>query len=464
MGKGMIVELGRHRRSVGIAIAARLLAVAFSALLATSGTGRAQVGPLPGTDPEDEIVMPQTVEADLEEVYDPPPVVVDGPAPIFPELRFPGRQGFETWRDGFADRTGIRFSFSYQQLYQHANNTLPGSAFDSANGGWASFESIWSALNRGTDREGRLVLRLGWRGAIGNNAVPASFGAVNLGSAWSNFEFTSWDDHVRVEDLFWEQQLGPDFNFRIGNVIATSVYNFSRFKDARTSFTASPFAFQEVIPLPTFGFGASFRWTPSNRDPELYVVGTINDMNGDPAANGLDWSTVREGQFFYGVEIGKRWRRANGEFDHLHLDIFYADDRSTRNPTTSPNAPGGGFRVYGERQIGKVVAFGGYTYNEAEGGGISATFQRQVATAGLSYLNPFDVQGEASLGLMWAQPIVDIFPGSGRRNQYGFEAYWRMQVSPGFVVTPGLQVVYDPSFNPGEDVVVVPSIKFRAVF
>lgn len=429
-----------------------------------SSTAWAQVGPLPGTNPEDEILMPETVEADLEAVYTTKPPAPGGPRPLLPDARFSGRDAFQSWRDDFAERTGIRFSFSYQQLYQHATETVPGSEFDTANGGWASFEAIWAAFNRGTDNEGRLVLRLGWRDSIGNNAVPASFGAVNLGAAWSNYEFTSWDGKVVVEDLFWEQQLGPDFNFRVGNMIATSVYNFSRFKDARTSFTSSPFAFHEVIPLPTFGFGGSFRWTPSAFDPDIYVVGTINDMNGDPAATGFDWSTVENGQFFYGVEIGKRWRRENGEFDHLHLNIFYADDRSSRNPDTTPNEAGAGFRIYGEKQLGQVVAFGGYTYNQAKGGGISATFQEQVATAGLAYLNPFDLQGEVAVGAMWAQPFDNIFPGSGQRDQYGFETYWRVQVSDGLSITPGVQVIYNPSFNPTVDSIVVPHIKFRAVF
>ena len=50
-------------------------------------------------------------------------------------------------------------------------------------------------------------------------------------------------------------------------------------------------------------------------------------MNGDPAPNGLDWSTFGKRQYFYGVDLGKDSRRDNGEFDHLHLDLFYADRR-----------------------------------------------------------------------------------------------------------------------------------------
>jgi hypothetical protein len=29
------------------------------------------------------------------------------------------------------------------------------------------------------------------------------------------------------------------------------------------------------------------------KDPEFYVVWTLNDMNVDSAANGLDWGTFR---------------------------------------------------------------------------------------------------------------------------------------------------------------------------
>ena len=117
---------------------------------------------------------------------------------------------------------------------------------------------------------------------------PAQFGVRDIGSIWSNYEFTSWNQGFRIEDLFWEQQLGPAFSFRIGNQGPQSVFNFFRFKDARTGFTSSPLAFNETIPYPTFGLGGSFRWQPVASDPEVYVVGILNDMNGDPADLGLD--------------------------------------------------------------------------------------------------------------------------------------------------------------------------------
>jgi len=60
--------------------------------------------------------------------------------------------------------------------------------------------------------------------------------------------------------------------------------------------------------------------------------------------------------------------------------------------------------------------------------------------------------------------VTNIFPGSGQRNQTGREVYWRMLVTPNLWVTPGLQVIYNPSFNPGVNTVYIPSFKFRLSF
>jgi hypothetical protein len=382
---------------------------------------------------------------------------------LFPALEFPWDAKLDSFRKRIYDQYGLTFGASYQQLFQWASSTSPVAKNDTALGAWAAVSVTWTPLDRGGDYQGTLVVRGAFRGSLGGNAVPAPFGPQDIGSLWSNYEFTSWDQGFRIEDLFWEQKLGQKFSFRLGNQGPQSVFNFFRFKDARTSFTASPFAFNETIPYPTFGLGGSFRWEPV-KDPEVYVVGTLNDMNGDPAANGLDWGTFGKGQYFYGLELGKNWRRDNGEFDHLHLDLFYAAKRSTRNPNTSPNEAGGGFKLAGEKQLGRFVGFANYVYNTAEGGGISTTFSRHTAVAGLAYLRPFGVQGEAAIGFMWARSFADLAPGVGAKNQYGLETYWNIGVTPNISVTPGIQLIFNPAFNPRSDFAAVPDIKFRVAF
>jgi len=407
------------------------------------------------TEPDEIIEDPTAPEVILNESF-------AQPGSLFPNAMFPGT-GYERFKKDLYERYSVKFSFSYQQLFQWASATLPNAKYDTALGGWAGFTGEWIPLDRGGDYEGKLVFQAGWRDSIGNNAVPAQFGAGQLGSAVSNYEFTSWGG-TRIEDLYWEQRIaGNRFSFRVGNQTPQTVFNFSRFKNARVSYTASPFTFHDTIPYPTYGLGMSFRLRPLENS-EFYVLGTLNDMNGEPAALGLDWSTFGLGQYFYGLEFGYFWRRNNREFDHLHLSLFYADKRSTRSPDILPNEPGGGFRVYGEKQFGRFVGLLGYTYNTAEGGGISATFTHQTITAGLAYLNPMNIRGEASLGLIFSDPIKNIFPGSGQRGQYTVDTYWRVQVTPYLTMTPAIWFIFDPSFNPTVNFQVVPQIKFQILF
>ncbi|WP_376099927.1 carbohydrate porin [Roseomonas sp. CCTCC AB2023176] len=379
---------------------------------------------------------------------------------LFPGLEAPWRADLQRFRLRLFQDHGITFFASYQQLAQYATDTRPGVRQDWAVGGWFGYGATWTPIDRGGDYEGTFVFRGGWRGALGgNNTWPAPFGLANLGSAWSAYEFTSWNNRFAVEDLFYEQHIGRNFNFRIGNQAPQATLNFFRFKDARTGFTASPLAFHDTIPYPAFGAGLSFRWR-SFADG-FYVNGALNDMNGSPGQRGLDWSTLNANQLFSGVEVGHQWRRPNGEFDHLSLLVFYAGTRRTFNVDTSPNSPGGGFKINGELQRGRVVGFASYTYNEARGGGISTTFTNHTAVAGAAYLRPFGINGEAAVAGMWSRPFSNLIPGLARRDQYGVEAYWNIAVTPNSTLTPGVQLVVNPAFNPSVDFIAIPQIKFR---
>ncbi|WP_068318016.1 carbohydrate porin [Aliiruegeria sabulilitoris] len=373
-------------------------------------------------------------------------------------------QSWFDFKDDVYERTGLRFGVSYQILGQSASATLPGAAYDTALGDWWGFMGKWTLLNRGGDNEGHLVFSMFERGAVGDNAVPATFGLADLGSLAGNVGFTTWD--FTVENLYWEQWVNSGQSegmFRVGNQVVTTLLNPSRFKDERVSFTTGPWAFHPTIPYPTFGFGAGFKWWPNKEDSGLYFAGSVNDMNSNPATRGLDWSTVNGGELFYGAEIGYDWQRSKDDYDHVHLLLFYADERSSRSPDTLPNKAGGGFRIYGEKQWGQWVGFGGYTYNTAQGGGVTGTLAKQNATLGVSYLEPFGIDGEASASLLYMDPIDEIFEGPVR-DQYGLEAYWRIRLSNNIWVTPGVHFIFNPALNPKEDFVAVPSLKMRVAF
>jgi hypothetical protein len=213
-------------------------------------------------------------------------------------------------KDDIYDKIGLRFGVSYQLLFQSASTVAPGATYDTALGQWWGFMTKWTMLGRGSDHEGSLVFSMFERGALGNNAVPSNFGIADVGGITTNVEFTNWS--FAVENLYWEQWLGPGRHrlmLRVGNQVVTTLLNPFRFKDARVSFTTGAFAFHPTVPYPTFGFGAGFKWWP-DEESGLYIAGSLNDMNGDPNLQGFDWSTVGRGEFFYGVEVGYDWKRS----------------------------------------------------------------------------------------------------------------------------------------------------------
>jgi carbohydrate-selective porin OprB len=109
-----------------------------------------------------------------------------------------------------------------------------------------------------------------------------------------------------------------------------------------------------------------------------------------------------------------------------------------------------------------------FPFNTARGGGIGATLARNTVTGGIGHLNPMNVRGEVALGLVWSQPFTNTLgaavAGFTARAQYGFEVYWRAQLTPNTSFKPGLQVIANPSFNVAENVIAIPSVKFRVSF
>jgi len=424
-------------------------------------------------DPDSQGATPQPAESTNEARQGYPeeqqPVVGPTDAEVDLDKTFPKRdsvigvgvpQEYFDWKEEVYDRIGLKFGVYYQQAFMNATETAPFASFESAWGDWWGVNAKWTLLNRGEDFEGSLVVVAAERRSIGDNAVPAQYGALDVGSLYPvNFGFTSWP--FAIEELYWEQWIENSAVVRAGITAAGAAMNPFRFKDDRTSFSATPFAFHESIPAPAQGPGFAVKWWPIE-DSEFYVTGVLNDVNGNPnnGSAGIDLNSFFKREFFYAWEFGYVWRREGGEFDRLFLDLFYADERSTRDPDVLLNKAGGGFKIMGEKQLGPWVVFGSYTFNTAEGGSTSVSLGRHTVTAGGAYLSPLGIRGEIGMGMIWMKPH-DVLPS---RNQLGFEAYWKILFTPNAWVTPGIQFIHHPSLNPTVENLAIPQIKFSAAF
>ena len=361
------------------------------------------------------------------------------------------------WKEDLYEKFGVKLGVSYQAIYQKASDTTP-VGDDEVAAGWALLEGKWEAINRGKDYQGSVIAALDWRHTFTDGRDPAAWGTFDIGSLWpTDFGYIEWDPWFPVG--FWEQWFTKDrFVLRVGQQTVGQIYDFFRFKDPRVAFSNSLFTVPAVsMPFPGPGFGAAFELWPIE-DSTLYVVGTMNDMNFE--VEKWTWDTaIEEADFFYGLEVGYNWARGKGDFDHLHLNLFYADKPKENPLPPFPSDSGWGLKVLGEKQMGRFVGFGSYTYNTAKGGGFGATFAEHSTTAGFAVLKPFGMRGEIALGTSWAKPFNDDL-----RSQYGVESYWKILLLPNVWLTPGVQVLFDPSFNPQQDSVAIGQVKVRLFF
>lgn len=409
--------------------------------------------------PEDErgVGMPANVETDLDKSFP----KRDSLLPSIP----PPRPYYE-FKEGLYDRLGLKLAFSYQMLLLGASSAVPAGQglSQGKQKAWAGsllIEAKWVLFQREKDYPGSLVTSFDWRHTIQDSATPAFF-LLDNGSLWpTEFYYIDWRPWFPV--LFYEQAFKKDlFVLRMGNLTPMQFLDFFRFKDPRTSFTGAQLtAPAATMPFGAPGFGIQFDLRPI-KDSELYFSGVVHDMNAD--VEKYSWNEFfTKGDLFYGLEIGYFWKRDPGDFDHVHVDVIYA--AAPVDPSPVPGffgvgtEPGWTVKGLGSKQIDRWVLFGSYTFNSSEGGGLGATLADHSVTGGLAFLRPLDIRGEWSLGFVWAKPIV-----RSQRDQYGLETYWKILFAEDVWVTPGLQLIFKPTYDPSTDVLAVGGVKLRVFF
>lgn len=409
------------------------------------------VDTFPGYPDPGEPTIPTDVEADLDNSF---PTLGAAFGTIVPRKWF-------NWKSALYDKTGLKFGMSYQTLYTYSTGTISDDSASDGWGGWFLLEAQWKAFNKDSDWEGSLNFGLDARHKLGGGEIPGNL-IFDAGAA-IDATYLPWDPYALI--LFWEQH-GPrdQLWIRFGQIATPSVLDFFRFKDSRVSFLSPSLTLPlNSIPYSAPGLGLAFRFSLIEGSG-MYISGAVNDLNSQPGK--FDWSGLFDyGEVFAGLEFGKNWVRSKTDFDHVHIMVFYADERSSFE--TLPTESGWGFKIHGSRQWNKVVGFANYTFNTVEGGGFGLfTVADHAATLGVVRMNPFKIRGELGGAFHMANPMTERAELLGGRTepQYGAEVYWRVLVLKQLWVTPGFQCFINPTFNLRDDFFVAPSIKARVFF
>jgi len=338
---------------------------------------------------------------------------------------------------------GLDLGLNYTGLYQRASKALPDQQTE-AGGGDIDFFGRWDLHNRGGRWPGALVFFTETRHRY-TKIPPSDLGGA-IGSLWGTTDAFTTQDYALTE-LYWEQGSKEDqLIYRLGKTDPSSIYDRGRYVSANYAFLNQAFSTTLAMAVPGTGLAAAAVIYPI---ANTYILGGIHDANGTKTSIGH----IERGEFFTAVELGATPHYGKPGAGLYHVTLWHRDKRERADIPS-----GRGVAVTLQQELGpdgNIVPFARYSYGEG-----GATPIRQTFALGVGFEKPFGQNHDLiGLGFSWGQPTDRTL-----RDQYVFESFYRVVVTPYTHLTPDLQVIFNPSENPAEDRITVGSIRLRTLF
>jgi carbohydrate-selective porin OprB len=271
--------------------------------------------------------------------------------------------------------------------------------------------------------------------------LTGNVGAVNVLNA------TIFDKGGVLDELFWKQvAFGGKLQVIGGKVDLLYHFDTNRVaNDGYSQFFSYSLQNNPSIPGPLFGgFGGLARVDlPAN----TYVMFGGGDSSVDEAT--APWKTLKNDSWYQLIELGispdiPGLGKGTYRVTPWHNRLFGED--------------GFGVGVNVDQELGWkwLVLFFRFGWGEKE-----VTPVRLFASGGLAVEGPFGREKDlVGLGVAWSDPGE----GEGERSETLLELFYRIEIVKAVSLTPDLQLVFDPSNNPDDDLVVVPGVRLQLVF
>jgi len=337
------------------------------------------------------------------------------------------------------ERTGIAFNVDYSVLASRASF----SSTDDEDAASSVFRvyGAWHVLGDHFNSGGSLIFKYEHRGAINGTQSPRDLG-FNTGSALSTANYKNsgwgWTDMYVKSYLF-----GGRMGFLVGHMDPGDWADQHVLLNAWTNLLNDSFYNNpaEAIPKRTFSFV-----TRLDLGEHWYAGAGVHDSNGKD--NHIDFGQVWDTpELFTWAEFGfKRSNAAFGETTHLHY--WHQDGRIEAGVEESWGLAFSSSYV-SDYHVQTILRIG---YSEGD----AAQMRRFV---GIATSLPARGSDRILFGAGWGSP-----PDKSLRDQTTLEIMYRAQLTQHVVVSPDLQVTFNPSFNDQKDTVYVYGLRFRFTF
>jgi len=361
-----------------------------------------------------------------------------------PAFRWGGFDGlispwFE-WKKGVNERHGLQLTGHYVALYQGLSESL--GEEDKAASAVFRLTASWAVVGRDKTDKGSLVVTFDHRHAF-TDLAPAGLAsqAGYLGVTGLLFS----DIGSAVVNLNWQQSFHKrDIGLIAGRFDPNDYMNVLGYANPWTGFQNVAIVLEPSIAFPdsSWGVGAA-SWF----NDQWWILGTVNDANGAVTDN-LEFlpdgtELFSQVSFGWSPSKGERYTRA------ILSSVWHVDEREERGIEGAEGITLSANWTWNT----KWMVFGRAGYSDG-----AAPIYNRSATAG--FIRKFQFRSDLlGFGINWGDP-----PDHTLREQITIEGFYQIQIAQNLELTPSLQYLIDPAFNPEEDPVWVLGMRMRFTF
>jgi hypothetical protein len=339
-----------------------------------------------------------------------------------------------------SENTGIEFGVNYTSLIIASTETISEESTNNASSGVFDIQAGWTFINRkkGKNR-GKIFVKINDRHSyMGPGSTPPMFHGLNE-SGYYGLPATGYRDYsIRMLELNYQQALLDNhLHFVVGKVDVTNYFNFHGLIVPWQHFIGYGASVSGSVNWPDQGLGGIVSVRPTEK---LYIMAGLADVRGDVFRDGefLNFGDqFQDANFWKAIEVG--YVPSFGERYFKKISVTYWNSDAYTSVNGSPIASGQGVAVSAHWFFAqRFIPFA--RFGISNGNGENAFYKADVQIGhGYRFLN-YDILG---VSLSWNEPnIPDV------KDQITAELFYRFNMTAHFELTPSMQFVSNPTFNP----------------
>lgn len=362
-------------------------------------------------------------------------------APRF-ENRIPIKhtKGWYDFKKDLAKNTGVEFGMNYTSVYIYSTEVISDENTDYAASGILDIQGGWTLVNRKKGKNtGKLFIKINDRHSYrGSNSTAPMFHGINE-SGYYGLPATGFRDYsFRMTEINYQQSLFENrVHFVVGKVDPTNYFNFHGLVVPWQHFISYGASVSGSVNWPDQGLGGIVSVRPFDK---LYVMGGLTDVRGDVFRKGefLNFGDqFEDGKFWKAIEIGYVPSFEERYFKKISLTYWHGDAYTNVNGASISSGQGLAFSAHWFFKQ-RFVPFARFGISDGNGENVFYKTDIQIGH-GYRFLN-YDILG---VSLSWNEPNIDDVD-----DQVTGELFYRMNLTAHFEVTPSLQFISNPTFNP----------------